>query len=393
MADDMGYETLSVNGGLSYETPHLDSLAQHGMRFTHAFSTPLCTPTRVQLMTGKYNFRNYRGFGILDPQEQTIATLLQDLGYTTGIAGKWQLYGNEYQRTLAGMGGSTPTQAGFDEFALWQLLELGSRYKSPTLHYSNSESEVFPDLYGPDLFADYIEEFFQRHQEDPFFLYFPMVLPHDPFLPTPSHPNFDLSETDSDPQYFSAMINYVDQVVGRIANQLNALDLDRQTLLLFTTDNGTHRSITSIDEAGFIRGNKGYPDVAGTHVPLIAYWPGTIKPNVVHDALIDFTDFLPTLMEVAGGVIPDHFVSDGLSFYGHLTGKTDTTRPWIYCHYDPQWGSFKPARWAQDHHWKLYGDGRFFNWSADREEKLILEESTLDSTAQLAKNKLQNILT
>jgi len=392
MADDMGYETLSVNGGLSYDTPYLDSLAEHGMRFTHAFSTPLCTPSRVQLMTGKYNFRNYRGFGILDPQEQTMATLLRDLGYTTGVVGKWQLYGNEYQRTLAESEGSTPTQSGFDEFALWQLTELGSRYQSPTVHYSGRESEVFPELYGPDLFADYIGGFFKRHREDPFFLYFPMVLPHDPFVPTPDHPDFDRSEIDSDPQYFPSMINYVDQLVGRIANQLNALGLDRRTLLLFTSDNGTHRSITSHHETGPIRGKKGYPDAAGTHVPLIAYWPDTIKPNIISDALIDFTDFLPTLMDVVGGTVPDHVVSDGLSFYGQLTGNTDTTRQWIYCHYDPGWGSFQPARWAQDHHWKLYGDGRFFNWSVDREEKRILEESNLDSTALFAKNKLQDVI-
>ena len=114
---------------------------------------------------------------MLDPQEQTVATLLQDLGYTTGIAGKWQLYGNEYQRILAESEGSTPTQSGFDEFALWQLHELGSRYQSPTIHYSGNEPEVFPELYGPDLFADYIGEFFQRHRDDPFFLYQLLITP------------------------------------------------------------------------------------------------------------------------------------------------------------------------------------------------------------------------
>ena len=178
----------------------------------------------------------------------------------------------------------------------------------------------------------------------------------------------------------------------RIANQLNALGLDRRTLLLFTTDNGTHRSIASYHQTGPIRGQKGYPNAAGTHVPLIAYWPDTIKPNLVSDALIDFTDFLPTLLEVVGSTVPDQFVSDGLSFYGHLTGNADTTRQWIYCHYDPRWGSFKPTRWAQDHHWKLYGDERFFNWSADREEQRVLEEITLDATALHAKNKLQDVL-
>ncbi len=395
MADDMGYETLGINGGLSYDTPHLDSLAQHGMRFTHVFSTPLCTPSRVQLMTGKYNFRNYTGFGLLDPTQQTFAHLLQDAGYTTGIAGKWQLYGNTYQRELAKRGGSTPEEAGFEEFALWQYIERGGRYKSPTIHYSGQEPKTFPDAYGPDLYTDYIEEFFERHQEQPFFLYFPMALPHDPFLPPPDHPDFvplDITVARNDTTYFAPMVNYVDQLVGRITGKLHELELDRNTLVLFTTDNGTHRTISSQHKTGLIQGRKAYPVAAGTHVPLIAYWPGTIHPNTVNHAMVDFTDFLPTLVEAAGSSLPDNFTADGLSFYGQLTGKTDTIRSWIYCHYDPRWGGFTPARWAQDQTWKLYGNGQFFNWSDDPDEVQALDDSTLDERAQLAKNKLQDVL-
>src|SRR5690606_34265483 len=112
------------------KTPNLDRMAQEGMRFTHAYSTPLCTPTRVQLMTGKYNFRNYIGFGLLDKKEKTFADLLKAEGYVTGITGKWQLLGNEKQRALAGGKiGSTPEEAGFDQYCLWQVGKLGSRYK------------------------------------------------------------------------------------------------------------------------------------------------------------------------------------------------------------------------------------------------------------------------
>ena len=395
MADDMGYETLGVNGGLSYETPHLDSLAQHGMRFTQAFSTPLCTPTRVQLMSGKYNFRNYIGFGLLDPAERTFAHLLHDVGYTTGIAGKWQLYGDARQRGLAGRGGSTPEEAGFEEFALWQYVERGSRYKSPTVHYSGQAPEVFPGAYGPDLYTDYIEDFFERHQNEQFFLYFPMALPHDPFLPPPNHPDFDSLDVPgarSNSAYFGSMVNYVDKLVGRITGKLHELGLDRRTLVLFTTDNGTHRSVTSQHETGLIRGRKAFPVAAGTHVPLIAYWPGTIEPGAINDALVDFTDFLPTMLEVAGSTVPDDFTADGLSFYGQLIGQADTTREWIYCHYDPRWGRFSPARWAQDRTWKLYGDGRFVNWSEDPHELKAVEDTTLDEHARAAKSKLQGVL-
>ena len=395
MADDMGYETLGANGGLSYDTPHLDSLARAGMRFTHVFSTPLCTPSRVQVMTGKYNFRNYIGFGLLDPSERTFAHLLRESGYATGIVGKWQLYGDARQRALAGRGGSDPDLAGFDEFALWQYRERGYRYKSPTIHYSGQQPQAFPDAYGPDLFTEYIEDFLERHRHGPFLLYYPMALPHDPFLPTPAHPDYVDMHPDSDrsdPKYFAAHIEYVDTVVGRIANQLHLLGLDRRTLLLFTTDNGTARNITSRHRSGDIRGRKGYPVAAGIHVPMIAYWPGTVAEGSVNDALIDFTDILPTLVEAVRGTVPADFTTDGVSFLGQLTGRAETSRKWIYGHYDPKWGNFAPARYAQDRQWKLYADGRFYNWINDPSELSPLQDAALSGSARAARDSLQAVI-
>ena len=395
MADDMGYETLGANGSLTYDTPNLDSLARNGMRFTHAFSTPLCTPSRVQLMTGKYNFRNYIGFGLLDPAQRTFAHLLRDAGYVTGVSGKWQLYGNAFQRELAGRGGSTPEEAGFDEYALWQYVERGSRYKSPTVTYAGQAPEMFPGAYGPDKYVDYIEDFFERHQDEPFFLYYPMALPHDPFLPPPGHPDFDgldLETARSDTAYFAAMVNYVDILVGRITDKLHALDLDRRTLVLFTTDNGSHRSLISRHESGLIRGRKAFPVAAGTHVPLIAYWPDTIPAGEVNSSLVDFSDILPTLVEAAGSSVPPDFTTDGLSFFPQLTGEADTARAWIYCHYDPRWGRFFPARWAQDHTWKLYGDGTFVNWAEDPDEVQPVPDSLLDQQAGIVRDSLQAVL-
>ena len=143
---------------------------------------------------------------------------------------------------------------------------------------------------------------------------------------------------------------------------------------------------------GTIRGKKGFPVAAGTHVPLIAYWPGTIAPGKENDALIDFTDFLPTLLEAAGRMISEDLTADGLSFYGQLTGRADTARNWIYGHYDPRWGSFVPSRYVQDHDWKLYADGSFFNWSHDLDEQSPLADSTLDDTKRHVRDRLQEIL-
>ena len=231
MADDLGYETLGINGGLSYDTPNLDSLARAGLRFTHAFSTPLCTPTRVQIMTGKYSFRNYIGFGLLDPDERTFAHLLREAGYSTGIAGKWQLFGNAYQRERAGRGGSTPEDAGFDEFALWQVRERGWRFKAPTIHDSGRTAREFLDGYGPEMFTRFAEDFLERHRNEPFLLYYPMVLTHFPFQPTPDHADYsalDPAGGVDDPVYFASNVAYMDAIVGRITAKLQCLGLDRR---------------------------------------------------------------------------------------------------------------------------------------------------------------------
>lgn len=390
MADDLGYETLGVNGSTHYKTPHLDQLAQTGMRFTQAHATPLCTPSRVQLMTGKYNFRNYIGFGLLDPEEQTFAHLLRDAGYRTAVVGKWQLYGNARQRELAGRGGSVPEDAGFDEYALWQVKERGRRFWSPTLDISQEGVQSFPDAYGPDLFAEYIGAFMERNRDRPFFLYYPMVLTHDPFQPTPNEGFVDHAVNDT--AYFAANVAYMDEVVGRITAHLDRLDLRENTLLLFIGDNGTDRDVTSQVAGKLIRGQKGYPTRAGTHVPMIANWPGIIGEGQVNDNLIDLTDFLPTLMEVAQEDIPVESVTDGLSFFGQLLGKADTTRSWSFCHYDPRWGNFPPRRWAQDKTWKLYDNGMFYHTEDDPDEQFPLADSALDASGQQARQHLQEVL-
>ncbi len=184
MADDLGYECLACNGGESYKTPVLDELAATGIRYTSCFSQPLCTPSRVQIMTGKYNNRNYSDFGILPPGETTFGNLLKEAGYETAIVGKWQLFGSKTDMRVYGQG-TYPTNAGFDEYCLWQIDKVGSRYADPLIHWNDSVPKVFENEYGPDVFFRYIDEFLTKKREAPFFLYYPMALPHDPHVPTP----------------------------------------------------------------------------------------------------------------------------------------------------------------------------------------------------------------
>lgn len=396
MADDLGYETLSVNGSESYSTPHLDALADGGMNFTDAHALPLCTPSRVQLMTGRYNFRNYIGFGLLDPKETTFGHLLQKLGYITGVVGKWQLHGHKRQRKLAGRTGSLPEQVGFDEYLLWQVKEYdGFRYKSPSLVGNGYEQQTIARGYGPDLFVDYIEDFFVRHKDKPFFLYYPMVLTHDPFWPTPAHPTYaDFKPTRkvNNPKYFADNVAYMDKLIGRLMARLDVLGLRENTLVIFLGDNGTDRNVTSQWQGQQIRGGKSLTSRWGTHVPLIVNWQGKIAPGQVNDNLVDLTDFIPTLLEAVGVKRPRDLVLDGQSFYPQLIGTSSKGRDWIFGHYEPRWGNIKKARYVHDKHWKLYGDGRIYDLQSDPDEQHPINRKTLPEKVLARLQTFQSVL-
>lgn len=395
MADDLGFETLGTYKGSSYKTPNLDQLAHDGMRFDHCYSTPLCTPSRVQIMTGKYNHRNYIGFGLLDPNEKTFAHYLKEEGYKTFIAGKWQLFGNANQQKLAGnRKGTTPEKAGFDDFCLWQIDQRGYRYKNPTLS-SKDRTIKYEDEYGPDIFVDKIEAFMDKNKDTPFFVYYPMVLTHDPFVPTPDNEkfkSFDPALKVNDTAYFGEMVSYMDKLVGRIRKKVEDLGIQNNTLILFVGDNGTDRDVTSTHDGKSIKGNKGYTTDAGTHVPLIAFWGGKIKKGSVNDNLIDFTDFLPTILETATQSTLDPPLTDGHSFYAQLIGEGSEPREWIFCHYEPHWGNFVPRRYVQNKKWKLYENGEFYNLENDLEEQNPLDNNVQSKTVKAIHSQFQKVL-
>ena len=376
MVDDFGYECVGCDGG-GYQTPNIDALAAGGVRFTHAYATPLCTPTRTQIMTGKYNFRNYVKFGELDLKQKTFARVLKDAGYATCIAGKWQLGG--------GLNG--PHAAGFDEYCLWQIFTegMGSRYAGPKIHENGKLLEVLEKKYGPDVFEAYIEGFITRHKGGPFFAYWPMVLTHAPFEPTPdSKPG-----TKTGPGAFKDMVEYADKLVGKLVAHLDRLKLRENTLILFTGDNGTGKPITSTLDGKSVKGDKGSTTTLGTHVPLVASWPGTAAKGKVCGDLIDFTDVLPTLAAAAGAELPKGEVLDGRSFLPQIRGEKGSPREWIFCHYEPRHGNNnRKERYAQDRRYKLYRNGDMFDMEADMLEKKPLPEGA----ASEARKALQAVL-
>ncbi|MCK5821390.1 MAG: sulfatase-like hydrolase/transferase [Bacteroidales bacterium] len=367
MADDLGYEGLSSNGSLSYSTPNLDQLAEDGMRLTHCYSQPVCTPSRVQIMTGRYNFRNYKQFGFLDLKEKTFGHYLQDAGYITGIAGKWQL----------GNGIEAPFMEGFDEYCVWQVYNnvagkdvRGSRYADPKLYMNGKLIDGNKGLYGPDLCAEFVIDFIEKNQSRPFFVYYPMILTHDPFVPTPNSDEWEEDPFKRDTSFFTDMVSYTDSIVGLIRNKIKDLGLEGNTYLFFTGDNGTSRSIYTQTDKGVVRGGKSLTHEYGIHVPFIAYAPDRISSGQVSNALVDFTDILPTFLSIAGIDRPKKKVLDGYSLLSLLHGDVDMVREFIYGYYwkrgrDP----LNVKEYVRDYSYKYYRSGKLYDPELDPEER------------------------
>ena len=386
MVDDMGYECLSSYGSTSYETPELDKLAANGMQFNHCYSQPLCTPSRVKIMTGKYNFRNYTEFGALHPDERTFGHMMQDAGYTTCVAGKWQLAARN-----DGIG-TYPNEAGFDEYCLWQIDEREGRFADPLINTNSLQAELREGEYGPAIFTDFINEFMDQNQENPFFVYYPMALVHSPFVPTPDSEEWQEDRHQQHTKFFADMVAYMDKIVGQIVNKVSDLGLEENTLILFTSDNGTHRNISSKLGDCIIYGQKGIPTDWGTRVPFIASWPGVTPQGVGNEDLIDFSDFMPTIAEVTGATLPQNEPIDGVSFAPQLRGEQGTPREFMYCYYHPRWGNWEPSEFVRDKRWKLYKDGRLFDIQTDPQEKLPIGESSTTVESREARERLQAVL-
>ncbi len=405
LADDLGYETVGCYGGTSYPTPNLDALAAAGIRFDHAYAMPLCTNTRIQLMTGKYNHRNWKAFGILDPQADTLGHMMQRAGYKTCIAGKWQLtsydppdFPGAQLRRNAGM---RVENAGYDEYSLWHpwhTEDKGSRYADPVIYENGKYRTDTQGKYGPDLWVDFIGDFMNRHRDQPFFIYYPMALPHNPMVPTPDSPEWrDPARRHSDETPFAAdMIRYTDKMVGRVLKQLDDLGLREDTVVLFLSDNGTNVRVASMIGDRLVRGEKGKGTDLGIRVPCIAHWKGKTPVGHVSNSLIDSVDFLPTILELAGAREQVKQPIDGISFAAELNDTGKSLRKWVFIHQDPRPGwdkdRFTLIRLARDRNYKLFEDGRLYHTREDQFEESPMFIDGDNDASRAARIKLQTVL-
>lgn len=389
MADDFGYECLSSNGSLDYKTPHLDQLAAEGVRFEHFHAQPICTPTRVKLMTGLSNKRNYIRFGRLARDQKTFGHIFKDAGYKTCIAGKWQL-GNE---------ADAPQHFGFEESLLWQHTRgrsdqgFDTRYPNPRLERNGKQIDYEDGEFSSNLFSDFLNDFITQNKEKPFFAYYPMALTHCPFCPTPDSEDWDPKSHGSkdykgDPQYFADMVGYVDKTVSKIDDNLKKLGIQENTLLIFIGDNGTDTPIVTNTTFGKIAGAKGSMKDGGNRVPCIVSWPGHIQAGKVVQNIADLSDIIPTICEATGIELPSGIPFDGVGFLPTLKGETSPHREAIYMWYARNGGT-KAEIFTRNSEYKLYSTGEFYHVEQDRLEKNDLSADKLSADIKAVKKMLQ----
>jgi arylsulfatase A-like enzyme len=330
LADDLGYEKLSCYGGLDVQTPNIDALAKTGTRFTKAYTSPVCTPSRMSIYTGLYALNH--GYTRVIPihngsqhavdfqQFKTFPQLLQTAGYHTAVTGKWQLAALEYHPQHC-------QEAGFNSWCVWQIWKEGQKTKRYWDHTYNQDGQIqtkVDSIFGPDLMADYVIDQMAKAKTDkrPFYIHHNMVLPHVPIIPTPK----DLQNKQA--PSLDQMIQYVDGIVGKLVKAVDSLGLSNQTYIIFAGDNGTQSEVPRNTVAGEVNGGKWQLNDAGIHVPLIVKSPQTNTKLVCND-LIDFADFFPTICALAGIQIPESYELDGLSFQESITGSSRNKRPWV----------------------------------------------------------------
>jgi arylsulfatase A-like enzyme len=319
LADDLGYGDLGCFGQKRIKTPHLDTLAAQGLRFTQAYAgSTVCAPSRCALMTGKHTGHSViRGNRELQPEGQeplpagtlTVAHLFKAAGYVTGLVGKWGLGG-------PGSSGE-PHRMGFDHFFGYLCQRKAHEYYPPSLWRDTQRVALDGKTYSHDLMTAEALAFVRRHGDRPFFLYLAYTIPHRKYE-VPSTEPYANEPWPPPMKNLAAMITRMDRDVGRLLPLLRELGLGDNTLVLFASDNGAGHAPAFFQSCGPLRGKKRDLYEGGVRTPAIASWPGTIKAGTVSEHVWAFWDFLPTAAELLGARAPGD--SDGISFLPTLRG-------------------------------------------------------------------------
>ena len=353
IADDLGYGDLGCYGQKHFATPHIDRLAAEGLRFTdHYAGSTVCAPSRCVLMTGLHTGHSYvRGNREQKPIGQepipagtvTLAERLKAAGYATGAFGKWGL----------GPPGSPgdPIRQGFDEFYGYNCQRNAHRYYPDYLFHNDQKVPLDGKTYSHALILERALGFIRRNKGRPFFCYMPVTIPHaamqapEPYLERfrKQFPQFNDvvgkyagTETKNPVAAFAAMVTILDEGVGQVLALLAELGLDENTVVMFTSDNGPHleggHQPKFFDSNGPLNGHKRSLTEGGIRVPMLARWPGHIRPGATTDHVSAFWDVLPTLCEIVGTTVPDGI--DGLSFLPTLLGRPGEQKQHEYMYWE-----------------------------------------------------------
>jgi len=397
LADDLGFESLGCYGSVNYKglgavkTPNLDTMARDGMLFKYAFACPVCSPSRSEVLTGKYNFRT--GFrrilgkaGVPDQLDfqahPTIAARMKAAGYVTAVVGKWHLgppctKGDENEEVPTTAEADTayphPRECGFDRQCIFSGGHL------------NQYGEPKAGKYTPELLQNWTLNFLssRKGRTEPFFIYYASPIPHGPHFPTPLNPNGKTGGARGDISNYPYLIEYLDQQVGELLAKLTELGLRDNTLVLFAGDNGSSGVTTQMRDGREIPGGKGSPADSGSWVPLLANWPKGIAAGSMYTGMVDFTDILPTCLELAGAPVADG--ADGVSFAPQLQGKSGTPREWSF--------SLGWNRWyAREAKWKLRENGQLFDVSDSPYVETLVKPETDTPESKAARIRLQAVL-
>ncbi len=354
-------------------TPHLDALATTGTRFERCYAAPVCGPSRCLLITGRYGFRtgglsNETAGRPTPKDEPSVAKILKQSGYVTGMAGKWRQ-----------MGG-TPGEWGFDEYLMSDVPGGHSQVKSYLENGRQVEKKA--EVYYPDVQQAFALDFLRRHREQPFFFYYSSHFVHDPIVATPDSKPGQTSKKE----LYDDNVAYLDKQVGELVAELDKLGLRERTLIVFSSDNGTDvgRGPSTIGGRRLSGGKRDMLE-GGTGVPLIANWKGTTPAGRVLRDLVDFTDVLPTFADVAGAKLPQGVTFDGRSFAPQLRGEKGTPREWVFMHYRSNWH-------VRDDGWKLNERGELFGMQDAPFAEQLVPADAPSVAASAARKRLQAVL-